>query len=178
MGAESLRWVAAVLGGAALAGGLHLAQGPAATDLQTQLAQQLERHPDDGRALVLRARLDAQAQRWDAATAGYGKAVAVSAKVARDPAVWVEYAEARGMLQHGSLLGEPQVLVRKALALDPSHHAALDLAGSAHWEQGDYAQAAVYWERLQRLVSPADPRHEQLSLAIRDARRRAKLALR
>ena len=143
-----------------------------------ELERHLLRQPGDARALVLKARLDMQAQRYELAAAGYRKALeATRSKVARDAAVWVEYAEARGMLQGGTLAGQPQQLVEKALSLDANQPQALDLAGSAAWEQGDFAAASRHWKRLLEQTAPDDARHAALSAAVEAADRRARFAL-
>jgi cytochrome c-type biogenesis protein CcmH len=148
--------------------------GPATV---AELEQHLQRHPGDARALVLKARLDMQAQRFEPAAQGYRKALEISTKVARDAAVWVEYAEARGMLQQGRLDGEPRQLVDKALALDATNPQALDLAGSAAWERRDFAAAALHWRHLLEQLAPGSARHAELSAAIEAADRRARLSL-
>jgi len=152
---------------------------PAApADAEALLRMQLQRHPGDVRALVLMARLDMKQQRWDAAAAGYRQALAAAnSKAARDPDVWVECAEAIGMQQGGTLAGEPARLVGQALALDPAHAGALDLAGSAAWEAQDFAAAASHWKRLLGQMAPGSARHGELSAAIRRAEQRARLAL-
>lgn len=146
--------------------------------LYAQLQLQLQRQPDDERALVLKARLDMRAQRYEQAAAGFERALARQAKVALDPGVWVESAEARAMVQGQSLAGEPQRLLEQALAIDAGHPQALDLAGSAAWEGRDFAKATVYWKRLLAQLPSESPRHAALSLAIAGAEQRARLSLR
>ncbi|HEY0856361.1 MAG TPA: hypothetical protein VGE16_04860 [Albitalea sp.] len=149
----------------------------AAGNLQAELDRHLQRQPNDARALVLKARLDMRAERYAQAAAAFEKAVAGQSKAAQDPGVWVEYAEARGMAQGRTLAGEPLQLVHKALALDPDHAPALDLAGSAAWEMRDYAQAARHWKRLLAQLPGGTPRHAELSQAIERAEQRAQLTL-
>jgi cytochrome c-type biogenesis protein CcmH len=145
--------------------------------LYTDLERHLRWDPSDVRAWILKARLDVRAQRYELAAAAYQKAVAGNSKAARDAGVWVEYAEARGMAQGGTLAGEPLKLVQKALAIDGNHPQALDLAGSAAWEMGDFAQASLYWKRLLLQLQPGSAPHEQLSKAIERAEQRAKVSL-
>jgi cytochrome c-type biogenesis protein CcmH len=142
-----------------------------------ELERHLLRQPSDARALVLKARIDMQAQRFDLAAAAYQKALQGPSKVAGDAAVWVEYAEARGMLQGGTLKGEPQQLVEKALSLDPTNRQALDLAGSAAWEQRDFATASRYWKRLLEQIPADSERRAELSAAIGRADERARFSL-
>jgi cytochrome c-type biogenesis protein CcmH len=151
---------------------------PAATEhVLAELQQHLKRQPGDARAWVMKARMDMQAQRYELAAAGFERALEGKSKTADDAGVWVEYAEARGMQQGGTLAGAPRELVHKALSLDPEHPQALDLAGSAAWEAGEFAPAATYWKRLLVQIPGGDPRHVQLSSAIQRAEQRARFAL-
>ncbi len=152
-------------------------EGQASEQFYAVLERHLIKQPRDYRALVLKARLDMRAERFDRAVAGYEKAVAGLSRAAKDPAVWVEYAEARGMAQGRTLVGEPLRLVQRALALDAHHAQALELAGSAAWEMRDYANAAKYWERLLTQLTPGETRHAELTGAIERAQRLARLSL-
>jgi cytochrome c-type biogenesis protein CcmH len=151
--------------------------GPTADQVQAELAQHLLRQPDDPRALVLQARLDLQAQRYPQAVAGFERALKGPSKAAGDAGVWVEYAEAVGLQQAGRLAGRPRQLVDKALALNPDHPQALDLAGSAAWEAGEFTLAARHWQRLLAQLPAGSPRHVQLAAAISRAERRGRFAL-
>lgn len=174
-------WAALWGGSGAVSGPLLDSGVPTQHDLSGDLYADLERHlrwqPADARALVFKARLDMRAQRYDQAAAAYEKAVAGASKAARDPGIWVEYAEARGMAQGRTLAGEPLKLVRKALAIDATHPQALDLAGSAAWEMRDFTQAAVYWKQLLQQLPSGTARHSELTRAIERAEQRAKLSL-
>lgn len=142
-----------------------------------ELEQHLQQQPRDYRAWVFKARLEMRAERFDLAVAAYEKAVAGRSKAANDAGMWVEYAEACAMAQGGTLAGEPLRLVHKALGIDARHAQALDLAGSAAWEVRDYANAAMYWQRLLPQLTPGDTRHAELSAAIERAQRLARLSL-
>ncbi len=141
------------------------------------LERQLQRNPRDVRARVLKARADSQAGRHDLAVAGYRRALDESPKVARDPGVWVELAEALALQQGGRLAGEPITLLDKALAMNPDHTGALDLAGSAAWETGDFPGAVRHWQRLAGLLKPDDPRQTELAEALAEAQRRSRFML-
>jgi cytochrome c-type biogenesis protein CcmH len=146
-------------------------------DAYAELEGHLQRQPGDARALVVKARLDMSVQRYEQAAAAYQRALEGPSKVSRDATIWVEYAEARGMLQGGTLIGQPQQLVEKALAIDPDHPQALDLAGSAAWEAGDFAAASRHWKRLLAQIPAGSARHVELSAAITRADQRARLSL-
>lgn len=152
-------------------------EGEVSEQFYAELERHLRKQPRDYRALVFKARLDMRAERFDKAVAAYEKAVSGRSKVANDPGVWVEYAEARGMTQGRSLVGLPLQLVQKALELDARHVQALDLAGSAAWEMRDFAKSAMYWKRLLAQIPPGDPRQAELSEAIARAERHSRLSL-
>jgi cytochrome c-type biogenesis protein CcmH len=149
----------------------------AAQRLQAELGEHLARQPDDPRALVLKARLDMRAERFNEAVATYAKALQGRSKAINDAGVWTEYAEALGMAQGGRLAGEPVRLLQKALSIDARQPLALDLAGSAAWEVRDFVKAAMYWKRLLESIPASDPRHAELTLAIQRAEQRARFAL-
>ena len=154
------------------------ARSPAAAEhALAELQQHLQRQPGDARAWVMKARLDMQAQRYEQAAAGFERALQGKSKAIGDAGLWVEYAEARGMQQGGTLAGAPRQLVDKALSLDPDHPQALDLAGSAAWEAGEFTLAASHWKRLLAQIPEGSPRHVQLSSAIQRAEQRARFAL-
>ncbi len=139
------------------------------------LVRHLARNARDGRAWVMLARIDFEADRYAEAAQAYGKGLATSPKIAADAGLWCEYADALGMAQGGSLAGEPRELVQRALALDPAHPKALEMAGSAAFEQRDYAAAVRHWQALlarlpensrqQRELAAAIARTERLALA-------------
>ena len=133
-----------------------------------RLVRHLERAPRDGRSRVLLARMDFEADRFADAAVGYERALATDAKVARDPTIWCEYADALGMAQGGSLVGKPRELVMAALALNPGHPKSLEMAGSAAFEAGEYASAARYWRQL--LPQLAEGTKARLELAAAVAR--------
>lgn len=58
----------------------------------------------------------------------------------------------------------------QALALDPMQAAALATLGMAGFEEGDYRQAIVYWQRLRELEPPGSPGYEMLGQVIERAK--------
>lgn len=141
------------------------------------LEAQLERRPGDDRALILKAMMDMDAGRFEAAAAGFEKALGGRSKARNDPDVWVRHAEAVAMTQGRTLAGKPLALVDQALALDPNHGPALDLAASAAWEQRDFRKAASYWKQLLAQLDAGTPRRAEVALAIERAEQRARLSL-
>jgi cytochrome c-type biogenesis protein CcmH len=129
--------------------------------------------PDDARAWVLLARAKMQRDAFAAAVDAYRQGLARSQKVARDAGVLCEYADALAMAQGGSLQGQPAELVAQALALDGRHPQALEMAGSAAFERGDYSNAVAHWQKLLEQLQPDSERHRELAMAIEFARRKA-----
>jgi cytochrome c-type biogenesis protein CcmH len=134
--------------------------------VRAELLAHLARNPRDARGYVLLARLDAANDDFDDATNAYAKALAASAKVANDPAILCEYADALGMAQGGTLAGKPYEFVQRALAVSPAFPRALEMAGSAAFEQHDYAAAVRQWRALQAQMAADDPQARDLRNAI------------
>ncbi len=143
-----------------------------APPIREQLALHLARNPRDGRGWMLLARIEFDRDRFHAAADAFGKAIDASPRVARDPGVWCEYADALAMAQGGILAGRPRELVERALALDARHARALEMAGSAAFEAGDFAAAARNWRQLLAQMPEDTQERRDLALAIRKAERR------
>ncbi|MCX7142031.1 MAG: hypothetical protein NT123_13340 [Proteobacteria bacterium] len=142
-----------------------------------RLRTHLERQPRDARGWAILARLQFEMDRFTEAAQAYERALALPSKVADDPAVWCEYADALGMTQGGKLAGKPRELIDRALAIKPSHPKALEMAGSAEYEQRDYAAALGYWQPLLTALEPGSQRHAELAAAIERAERLAKITI-
>jgi cytochrome c-type biogenesis protein CcmH len=147
---------------------------PAAT--RDALLRHLARNPRDGRGWVLLGRSELEQDRFREAADAFANAVAASPKVARDPAVWCDYADALGMSQGGRLEGKPRELVGRALALDPDFPRALEMAGSAAYEAREYAVAAAHWRRLLPQLRSGTQAQRELAAAIARAERLAAMA--
>ena len=146
-----------------------------------QLLLRLEAHvasaPSDARAWVVLARARMQRDQFEPAALAYRRALDASAKVARDPLIWCEYADALGMAQGGRLAGKPRELIDRALALDGAHPRALEMAGSAAYEAGDFRGAARYWQQLLVQLPADSSERAQLAAAIARAEQRAGFSL-
>ncbi|MFA7279407.1 MAG: hypothetical protein WC100_04885 [Sterolibacterium sp.] len=144
--------------------------GPGATGETEAMLQRLgsyfEKQPRDARELVFSARRLTEAERFAEAAQAYEKALALPSKVVKDPAVWCEYADALGMTQEGKLAGKPREFIDRALALNPEHPKALELAGSAEYELGNYHAALGFWRPLLSLLKPGTQMHGELAAAI------------
>ena len=154
---------------------LTAAEGPEA--LRQSLARHLERNPRDGRGWVLFAMMEFEADRFESAAAAFERGIAASPKVAGDPAVWCEYADALGMAQGGVLAGKPTELIERALSLQANHPKALEMAGSAAFERRDFAAAVTYWRQLLPQLPEGSQMHGELTTAIERAERLAATSL-
>ncbi len=137
------------------------------------LKAHVERAPRDGRAWVMLARAELEADRFREAADAYERGLATSRKVALDAGVWCEYADALGMALGGGLEGRPRELIERALALNPAHPKALEMAGSAAYGRGDFAAAARYWKALLAQLAADTPAHGELAAAVARAERKA-----
>lgn len=117
-----------------------------------RLAQRLEREPGDAEGWAMLARSYSAMRRYADAAQAYSQA---AARGTPDAQLLVDYADALGMAQGRRLAGAPEVLVARALSLDPNHVKALSLAASAAFEQRHYEAAIGHWERVLTRI-PAD----------------------
>jgi cytochrome c-type biogenesis protein CcmH len=134
--------------------------------LREDLTAHLARNPRDGRSWILLARMDLSEDRFAQAADAFARALAADPRVGKDPGIWCEYADALGMAQGGTLAGRPRELVLQALALDPAHPKALELAGSAAYEAREYGAAARHWRGLLAQLPPASAERRDLDAAI------------
>lgn len=138
-----------------------------AVDYVARLESHLGRQPRDARGWVLLGRAQAEAENFEAAVRAFQQALAVSPdKVAKDPSVLCEYADALAMQQGVRLAGKPLQLVNRALELNGRHPMALEMAGSAAFEDGRYADSVRYWNELLAQLRPGSQKHSELSAAV------------
>ncbi len=123
----------------------------------------------------LKAAADAARLKRDfaAARASYDKLVA---RKEMNADTWADYADALASMAGGRLAGEPEALVRKALALDPDHPKALWLQASADEETGRYADAVASWQHLAGLLDPNGPDGKAVALKLAEDQKLAGVA--
>jgi cytochrome c-type biogenesis protein CcmH len=136
----------------------------------SQLAQRMEKEPDNLEGWVLLGRSYSAVGRFQDASAALQRAVRLKAD---DPNLLADYADALAMASGQNLEGEPTALIDKALAIDPDHQKALALAGTAAYERGDFAVAVQKWERLLKTVPPDSEGTRSIQASIDEARARA-----
>jgi cytochrome c-type biogenesis protein CcmH len=132
-----------------------------------QLAERLQKEPDNVDGWVILARSYYTMRKFPEAAAAYEK---LTQLVPNEPDLLADYADALAMSQNRDISGKPLELVRAALKVDPTHWKALAMAGTAAFDRKDYKGAVEYWERL-RDSQPADsPIVKTISNSIAEAR--------
>jgi cytochrome c-type biogenesis protein CcmH len=131
------------------------------------LVKRLEQEPDDIEGWNMLGRTYAIMGRFNEARDIYAKLLAKSPD---SPEALVNYADVFAMTQDGSLMGKPVELINKALSIDPKNPKALALAGTAKFEQGEFKQAAVYWEELLAFIPAESKLAQSVSGSIRQAK--------
>lgn len=134
------------------------------------LAKRLEQNPGDSQGWSMLARSYTELGKYAEASSAYDKATALKSD---DADLWADYAFVLAMASEKRLQGKPVELIRKALQLDPENPKALELAGSAAFEEQNYKQAIEYWEKLSKKVPANSEVAESLSQRISEAKRRA-----
>jgi cytochrome c-type biogenesis protein CcmH len=111
----------------------------------TALAKRLEQNPADLNGWRMLGRSYLSMERYRDAAVALARASALKPD---DADILADYAFALGMANGQRLRGQPQELIDKALKLDPENPKALELAGTAAYEEKKYKEAVTYWERL------------------------------
>ena len=132
-----------------------------------KLAERMKQNPDDPQGWAMLGRSYAVMRRFDDAAAAYGKAVD---RVPDNPSLLADYADALAMARDQTLQGEPEVLILRALKIDPNHAKSLALAGSVAFEKKDYPAAVTYWENLVKQVPPDSEMARNVQASIAEAR--------
>ncbi|SFK53235.1 cytochrome c-type biogenesis protein CcmH [Nitrosomonas aestuarii] len=132
------------------------------------LIARLNNDPEDIEGWVMLGRTYAIMQRYDEAASTYAK---LNELIPDNPQILSDYADILAMTNEGSLTGKPSELIQKALSIDPEYPKALALAGTVEFEQNEFDQAAMYWERLLAVI-PAD---SQLAKSVNESIEEARL---
>ncbi|SEK74083.1 c-type cytochrome biogenesis protein CcmI [Halomonas daqiaonensis] len=119
--------------------------------LTQQLQGRLAEEPGDLESWILLGRTLVFLEDLEAAERAFREAMAHGGD--RDPDLLTRYAEVLADRQ-GTLDGEPQVLIERALELDPDHAQGLWMAGSLALQRGELAVARRHWERLLAALPP------------------------
>lgn len=141
-------------------------------DMVGSLVARLEKEPDNVEGWAMLARSWLVLENYPEASKAYARLAELIPDNADVVADWADVVAA----QHGSVLGEAEALIARALAIDPDHIKALALAGTASYQRGDYAAAASHWERILSRAPPGEEVTRALRASINDARSKAGMA--
>lgn len=94
----------------------------------------------------------------------------MEALLPEDPRLLAKFAVILAIANGGDLNGKPMELLQAALKLDPNHRRSLALAGTAAYNNKDYAAAIGYWERLAKTYPPASDGARKVAERIAEAR--------
>ena len=160
-------------GPASIAAAASAPLGPAQIEaLLDRLAQRLKSQPDDAEGWAMLGRSYSLLGRFDDAMPAFQRVLALRPQ---DAQAHADLADAIGSAKGGTLDGEPEQLVSKALMLDPNNLKALALSGSIAFNRNDPAGAVARWEQALRLAEPSGDMARQLRGVIDEARQRAGL---
>ena len=114
-----------------------------------KLAERLKQNPNDAQGWQMLARSYMMQERFSDAASAYEHLTSINAQ---DANAWADYAEALALANSQNLAGKPTEAINRALQIDPKNQKALDLAGSAAFQAGDYQKAMEHWQKLLKLL--------------------------
>ena len=117
--------------------------------LVERLAARMKENPEDIEGWVMLGRSYAVLGRFGESSAAYAKA---AERLPRDAQLLADYADSLAMAQGRTLQGEPENILKRALAADPNNVKALLLSGTAAFDRNDRAGAVRYWQRALALL--------------------------
>lgn len=142
------------------------AQSPHGTQVEQiramvdRLAERMQQEPENVEGWIMLGRSYSTLERFDDAARAYANAVA---RRTSDADLLADYADVLAMAQGGSMRGEPEKIVLRALGADPRNIKSLALAGTAAFERQDYDGAVNFWERILKIV----PAESELAQSVR-----------
>ena len=147
----------------------HAVQSDQMLAMAENLAKRLRASPDDGEGWMMLGRTYAYLGRLQEAMNAFEQAVKRRPDDAR---LLADYADIyAGIKGGGSLMGEPEKLIKRALALDPNQPKALALAGTVAFQKKDFAAAARDWERALVAVPEDSEFAKQIAAGLAEARK-------
>ncbi|MHB1591017.1 MAG: c-type cytochrome biogenesis protein CcmI [Sulfuricella sp.] len=141
-----------------------------AASMIAALEAKLKEKPDDAAGWYMLARSYAMTGKYHESARAFEKAAALRPD---DAGLLADYADVLAMTQGQNLQGKPLELINKALKLNANDEKALNLAASAAYQRKDFAQAALYWRRLLKLVPPDADIAKDIAAAIEEAEKLA-----
>ena len=130
---------------------------PDMNDVVKRIQERLAEQPDDARGWFMLGRAHMTLGAFDDAVVAIRRSLQLGGET---PEVLIRLADAIAMSQQGSMSGEPEPLLKRALAMEPQNPQGLWLLGMAQSERGDNESAIVTWNSLLPLLA-GDSRSEQ-----------------
>ena len=132
-----------------------------------KLAQRLKSNPSDADGWVMLARSYSSMDRFGEATGAYAKATELKPN---DADLWAEYAFATAMANNHKIDGKAVELINQALKVDPDNAKALQLSGTAAFDNKDYKKAIEIWQKVLSRVPPGSDVAEAITERINEAK--------
>lgn len=139
-----------------------------------QLAERLEREPNDVQGWMMLGRSFAVMQDFKGAVATWGK---IGARVPDNPDILADWADLLAGAAGRKFGGDPDRLIARALELEPQHVKALALAGTSAFQRQDFAGASALWERILQKMQPGEGVYGAILGSINDARAKGGMPL-
>lgn len=125
-------------------------QTPDMRDVVVGIKERLEQEPGDATGWFMLGRAHMALAEYSEAVVAIRRSYELTGE---NPEIMVRLADAIAMSQGGSMAGEPEPLLVKALDMQPDNLQGLWLLGIAQNERADYAGAVTSWKKLLPLVS-------------------------
>ena len=138
-----------------------------------RLAARMKEKPEDVEGWMMLGRSYAVLGRFPESSEAYAKAVALAPK---DAQLLADYADSLAMAQGRTLEGEPEKLLKRALAADPNNVKALVLAGTAAYNRNDKARAVQLWERALAVLPAESEMARRVRASVAEARGESEVA--
>ncbi len=137
----------------------HNQELPSVDDMVTKLVTRLEDNPEDLEGWKMLARSYGFMQQYDKAIPIYNKLLALGAD--KDPNILADLAEALANINEHNLRGQPSILLKTALEIDPNHQKSLWLAGVAATQRNENEVAVEHWKKLLAQIPENDTEARQ-----------------
>ncbi len=138
-------------------------------EMVNKLAARLQQQPDDVDGWRMLARSYMYLKRYNEAAQVYNKLLALVGD--QDPQLLSDLAFVLAILNNNQFAGQPTILLKAALDLDPNHQEVLWFLGLAAEQKKDYTAAIGYWQRALQVLSSTDVEGRQaLEARIAEAR--------
>jgi len=139
-----------------------------------RVEEKTKANPDDGKAWAMLAKTYAATEQWPKALRAYEQAIRL---LPQDASLLSGYAEALAITNNRELTGKTMEWVRKALEIDPDDMKGLELAGINAYQEKNFAQASLYFQRLLKLLPPESPYAQDILSEQKDAERLAQTGM-